>query len=248
MSAAIAIAGAGVVMSGINANNANKQAGKALSAQQQMEQQKLDFQREQYQRYLSLFGPTEERLAREANSEQPLDYDKNKAAITTNTDQSLRNISRQMSMRGMAGSGTDVGANRGALMGQGAALSGAYAEGLDKRRNLGLSLTGRGQIGGSANGVASGMQGMSNLFGSQAGMWGGAAQQGWGNFSTGLGELGNMLSKTNKVKPDSVQVDGGGGSPGSAPNWGGGDLSASMQPGYDYLGNGGTPVADGGWV
>jgi hypothetical protein len=62
--------------------------------------------------------------------------------------------------------------------------------------NLGLSLTGRGQIGQAAGGVAQGMQGMANLYGGQANLYNQAAAQGWAGFgnaiNSGLGMYGNM--------------------------------------------------------
>lgn len=202
MSSAITIAAVGTGLSAYNASNANKNAGKALSAQQKSQQDALDFKEKQYDRYLGLMGPIEEQQSRDAQSEQPLDYDKNAAAIKSNYGQAQRNITSAMGMRGMAGSGTDVGATRGAAFTQAGALSDANATGLQNRRNLGLTLTGKGQIQSAANGVGQGMQGMANLYGQQAGMYGNAAQQGWNNAAGGLGGIAGIMARMNANKPE----------------------------------------------
>ena len=186
-------AGASLLGASKNAKAASSAADKQLQAQQQQ----LQFQRDQYNRYLGLMGPIEEQLAHMAQSSQPLDYDQMKAQIQQNYSNAVRNSASQMGMRGMAGSGTDLGMSRGLAFNQAGALSGAYAQGLQNRRNLGLSLTGRGQIGQAAQGVAGGLQGMANLYGGQANLFNQAAAQGWNNFgnaiNSGIGQWGNMM-------------------------------------------------------
>lgn len=211
MGVATGIAAAGVLASAYGANQANKQAGKATDAQKQAAMQDLAFRQDQYNRYLGLMGPIEERLAREAQSSQPLDYEQNTAAIRQNYANALRNISSSMGLRGMAGSGLDVGAMRGAAFTQAGDLSGAYTQGLQNRRKLGLDLTGRGQIGQAAQGVSGGMQNMANVYGQQAALNNQAAAQGWQNFSTGLSGLAQMygsgmFSGQAPISPTNVQA------------------------------------------
>lgn len=199
-----AMLAAGALSAGASAYGASqsgKAAGRATDAQKQAAMQDLAFRQEQYNRYLGLMGPIEERLAREAQSTQPLDYEQNTAAIRQNYANALRNISSSMGLRGMAGSGLDVGAMRGAAFTQAGDLSGAYAQGLQNRRKLGLDLTGRGQIGQAAQGVQGGLQGMANYYGQQAGMYNQAASQGWQNFGQGLTGLANMYGQMQQPTP-----------------------------------------------
>lgn len=192
---ALAGAGIGAASSLMGANKSANAASDAMSSQERMQQADLDFRRQQYQRYLGLMGPIEQQLATEARSDQPLDYERNQAQIKQNMGNTLRNINTSMGMRGMAGSGLDQGALRGAAFQQGADLSGAYSQGLQNRRNLGLTLTGRGQIGQAAQGVGQGMQGMSNLYGQQAALFNQAAAQGYQNFGQGLQGMANMAGR-----------------------------------------------------
>lgn len=193
--ATAAMAGAQLGSSMIGASKNAKAASSAQQSQERMAGADLAFRQQQYNRYLGLMGPIEEQLSREAQSSQPLDYDKNKAAIAQNYGNVQRNIGSAMGMRGMAGSGLDMGAMRGAAMGQAGEMSNAYATGLTNRRNLGLSLTGRGQIQNAATGVMGGIQNMANLYGQQAGMYNQAAAQGWGNFGQGLRDMANMYGQ-----------------------------------------------------
>lgn len=197
MSGVITAAGIGAGASLYGANKSSKAAGRAADQQQQMAQKDLAFRRQLYDRYLGLYGPTEEALARQAQSTQPLDYEKNYAAIKQNYGDAMRNISAAMSSRGIAGSGLDIGAARSAALGQAGALSGAYAQGLINRRNLGMELTGRGQIGQAGQAYMGGMQNMANLYGQQAGLYNQAAAQGWQSFGQNLGNLGYSLQGLN---------------------------------------------------
>lgn len=175
--------------SAYGASQSSKAAGRAADQQKQMAMQDLAFRQQQYDRYLGLYGPTEERLAAEARSDQPLDYDQMAAQIKQNYAQSLRDQATSVGMRGMAGTGTDIGLLRGMALQKAGALSGAYAQGLQNRRNLGLALTGRGQIQQAAQGVSGGMQGLGNFYGQQAALYNQAAAQGWQNFGQGLSGL-----------------------------------------------------------
>lgn len=201
MSAAITVAavvGAGASLYGASQNA--KAAGKASSAQEAAAAEDLAFRREQYNRYLGLMGPTEEKLAAEAKSTEPLDYDRNAAQVKQNYANAQRGITSAMGLRGMAGSGLDEAAMRGAAYGQAGDLSNAWAQGLTNRRNLGLTLTGRGQIGQAAQGVEGGLQGMANLYGNQSNMYNQAAQQGWAGFGQGLSGIANMLGRDSSAE------------------------------------------------
>lgn len=196
MSGVITAAGIGTAGSLYGASKSSKAAGKAMSQQEAMQRQDLDFRRQQYDRYLGLFGPTEERLAAEAQSSMPLDYEQNYAQIKQQYADALRGIQRGSAM-GLP-TGLQVGAGRQAAFGQANALSGAWGQGLINRRNLGLNLTGRGQIERAAGSLSGGMQNMANLYGGQAGMYNQAAQQGWQGFGQGLGNLAYSLQGMNQ--------------------------------------------------
>ena len=196
MSAAITAAAIGAVASGYMASQSAKHAGKASSAQEAAAAEDLAFRREQYNRYLGLMGPIEEKLAAEAKSAEPLDYERNAAQVKQNYANAQRGITSAMGLRGMAGSGLDEAAIRGAAYGQAGDLSNAWAQGLTNRRNLGLTLTGRGQIERAAQGVGQGLQGMANLYGNQANQYNQAAQAGWTNFGTGLQNISYALGQS----------------------------------------------------
>ena len=195
MSAAITAAAIGTVASGYTASQSAKAAGKASSAQETAAAEDLAFRREQYNRYLGLMGPIEEKLAAEAKSAEPLDYERNAAQVKQNYANAQRGITSAMGLRGMAGSGLDEAAIRGAAYGQAGDLSNAWAQGLTNRRNLGLTLTGRGQIERAAQGVGQGLQGMANLYGNQANQYNQAAQAGWANFGKGLSGLAGAFGR-----------------------------------------------------
>lgn len=198
------IAAAGALASAYGAQQSAKAQGQAMSAQERQAQADLAFRQGMYNRYLGLYGPIEQQLAAEAQSTQPLDYEQNQAQIKEQYANALRNIGTNMGMRGIAGSGLDVGAMRGAALGQAGALSGAYAQGLINRRNLGLGLTGRNQIMQAGSQVPGGFQGLSNMYGGWANMYGNAAQQGWQNTGVGLGNLAYGLQNMNQPKPYSI--------------------------------------------
>lgn len=191
------VAAAGVLASAYAANQASRQAGRATDAQREAAMNDLAFRQQQYNRYLGLMGPIEDKLAEEAKSTEPLDYGRNAAQIKRSYADALRNISTSAGMRGIAGGGLDRGAMRGAAFQQAGDLSGAYSKGLTDRRNLGLTLTGRGQIGQAAQGVQGGMQNLSNFYGGQAGLYNQAAGQGWQDFGQGLQSLAQMYGQYN---------------------------------------------------
>jgi gas vesicle protein len=198
--------GVGAVGSLMGASKSSKAQQDAMSQQQQMAQQDLAFRQGMYNRYLGLMGPIEQQLAQEAQSTQPLDYEQNQAQIKEQYANALRNISTNMGMRGIAGSGLDVGAMRGAALGQAGALSNAYAQGLINRRNLGMALTGRNQIMQAGAQVPGGFQGLSNMYGNWGQQYGQAAAQGWQNFGQNLGNLGYALQSMNQ--PEKVIYGG----------------------------------------
>ena len=213
------IAAASALASAYGAQQSAKAQGRAMSSQEQQAQQDLAFRQGMYNRYLGLYGPVEQQLATEAQSTQPLDYEQNQAQIKEQYANALRNIGTNMGMRGIAGSGLDIGAMRGAALGQAGALSGAYAQGLTNRRNLGMALTGRGQIQQAGGAYMGGMQNLANLYGQQAGMYGQASAQGWQNFGTNLGNLGYALQSQNQPQPFGITGNPNYG-PSFANNWG----------------------------
>jgi len=198
MSAAITVAAIGAAAGIYGASQNAKAAGKATDQQAALTQADLDFRKQQYERYLGLMGPIEEKLAAEAKSELPLDYEKNAAQTKANYAAAQRGITTAMGLRGMAGSGLDEAAIRGAAYGQASDLSKDWAQGLVNRRNLGLTLTGRGQIERAAQGVSGGLQGLGNVYGNQANLYNAAALQGWANFGQGLQGIAYGLGRMGK--------------------------------------------------
>lgn len=209
------VGGVGIASSLYGASKNAKAQSKAMGQQERMAQQDLDFRRGMYNRYLGLYGPVEEQLAKEAQSSQPLDYEQNQAQIKQQYANALRNIGTNMGMRGIAGSGLDIGAMRGAALGQAGELSGAYAQGLMNRRNLGLGLTSRNQIMQSGMNTGAGFQNMSNMYGNRSDQYGRASAAGWNNLGTSLGELGAGLAAMNKPKKDTAYGTSGSSAEGS---------------------------------
>ncbi len=201
MSGVITAAGIGTVGSLYGANKASKAQSSAMEQQKQMAQQDLAFRQGMYNRYLGLMGPVEEQLAQQARSTQPLNYEQNQAQIKQQYANALRNINANMGMRGIAGSGLDVGAMRGAALGQAGELSNTYAQGLINRQNLGMGLTGRNQIMQAGGMVPGGFQGLSNMYGGWGQQFGQAAAQGWQNFGQNLGNLGFYMQNLNQPQP-----------------------------------------------
>lgn len=188
-----AVIGAGASIYGADKNS--KAGSSAQKSQEKMSAADLAFRQQQYDRYMGLFGPVENQLAAEARSSEPLGYDRMKAQIETQAGEAGRNMSASMAQRGIAGSGLDVGGMRGLAMNKMNALSGAYSQGLENKRNLGLTLTGRGQIGAAAQGLSGGMQNMAALYGNQADLYNRAAQQGWQNAGQSLQGLASYYGQ-----------------------------------------------------
>ena len=214
------MAGASVIGTGASlygASKSSKAAGSAMGQQKQLAEADMAFRQQQYNRYLGLYGPIEQNLANEAQSSQPLDYDRMAAQIQQNTAGALRNETNMMGMRGIAGSGLDIGAMRGAALGQASELSEARSQGFINRRNLGLTLTGGHQIQNAAQGVMGGYQGLGNMYGNWGNMYNQAAAQGWQNFGQNLGNLGWALYNSKKKKQEPYSITG---KPGEGPNLG----------------------------
>ena len=203
MTAAGITASVGAGASLYGASKSSKAAGSAMDQQKQLAEADMAFRQQQYNRYLGLYGPIEQNLVNKAQSSQPLDYDRMAAQIKQNTAGALRNETNMMGMRGIAGSGLDIGAMRGAALGQASELTGAYSQGLINRRNLGLTLTGKGQIQNAAQGVMGGYQGLGNMYGNWGNMYNQAAAQGWQNFGQNLGNWGSQYGM-NQPQPYSI--------------------------------------------
>lgn len=189
------------------ANKASKAQSSAMGQQQQAAQQDLAFRQGMYNRYLGLYGPIEQQLSEQAQSSQPLNYEQNQAQIKQQYGNALRNISTNMGMRGIAGSGLDVGAMRGAALGQASDLSNTYAQGLINRQNLGMGLTGRNQIMQAGSQVPGGSQNLSNMYGNWSSMYGQAAQQGWQGFGQGLGNMAYGFAMMKRPPADSTMTN-----------------------------------------
>lgn len=206
VAAAIGVAGAGTSIYG--ASKSASAGESAAKQQKELSMADLAFRQKQYDRYLGMYGPIEEKLGAEARSEEPIGYDRMKAQIETQAGEAGRNMSASMAQRGIAGSGLDVGGMRGLAMNKMNALSGAYSQGLENKRRLGMELTGRGQIGAAAQGISGGMQNLANFYGNQADLYNRAAERGWQNAGQSLQGVGSMLAKrssmqnTQKAEPE----------------------------------------------
>ena len=152
--ATLGAAGIGAGASLLGASKNAKAASNAMNAQQQAQQAQLDFQRQQYNRYLGLYGPIEEQLAAQARSNQPLFYDQNKAQIEQQYANAARANARQLGLSGMAGSGLAGGYARGAALNKASAESNAYNQGMVNQLGLRTSLAGKNMPYMAGQGVA----------------------------------------------------------------------------------------------
>ena len=195
--AQVGIAGLGAVSSALGANKASKEAARQAAEQQRLQQMQLDFARKQYEDEQGYIRPIRDRLTAEAMSEQPLDYARMRGQIEENYANAARKF---MGQRG----GLASAAQRGLEMGKRSSMADAYGQGLTARRNLQQGLLARDQSAmlGSQYGQALG--GMAAGYGRQADMMRGAAQQGWGNFATGLGNVAYGLAA---MKPSQGMQD-----------------------------------------
>jgi len=170
-----------------SANQNSKKAGAAMGAQQDAANANLAMEQQYRQQQEQRYGPLMDQYAQQASGGGPLDYGLMSGQIQGNFDQAQRNLATQMAARGLSGSGLAAGATGGMEIGRANALSGAYQTGLDRRRQLGLSVLQHYNPGQDVQGVSQAYGNQQQMYGQYAGMYGQAAQQGYSSAASALG-------------------------------------------------------------
>jgi hypothetical protein len=185
-----AIIGAGAGMA--SSSKASSAADRASQSQLKAAQQDLAFRQQMYQDAQAKYGPLEQQLLGQANSSQPLGYEMLSGQMQQQYADALRRIGEQgnIGMGGLAG-----GAARQSQFGLATGLGSAYAQGQMNRLALGQSLLGRDPSTQLGMNVQGGFQGMGNIYGQQAGMYGQLAGQGANAASQSLQGLGYNLGQ-----------------------------------------------------
>lgn len=185
-----AVAGASAVYGAYSANKASQQQSHAMNMQQQAANAQLALEQQFMQQQQGLYGPLERQMVQEASSTQPLDYGLLAGNVQNQYGAAQRNLQASLASRGLSASGIASGANTGLEIGRANALSQAFQQGLDRRRQLAMGVLSRYNPGANVQGVAGAYGNQQNLYGQYAGMYGQAAQQGYGQVGQALGSLG----------------------------------------------------------
>ena len=196
ITAAFIIGGSTLASAGIGASSSSKAGNAAERAQQlqsQSAQQDLAFRQKMYEEAQAKYGPLEQQMLGQATSSQPLGYEMLSGQMQQQYADALRRIGQQ-GMGGMGG-GLQGGAARQSQFGLATGLGSAYAQGQMNRLNLGQSLLGRDPSTQLGMNVQGGFQGMGNIYGQQAGMYGQLAGQGANAMSQSLQGLGYNLGQ-----------------------------------------------------
>lgn len=180
---AVGTAAVGIV-SGISSSN---QQSKAMQAQQQAAQQQLQLEQQFMQQQNQLYGPLMQQYVQQASGGAPLDYGLISGGIQGGYDAAQRNLQSQLASRGLSASGLAGAGATGLEIGRAGALSQAFQQGLDRRRQLGLNVLQHYNPGANVQGVAGAFGNMQNLYGQYAGMYGQAAQGAYGSAASALG-------------------------------------------------------------
>lgn len=184
----VAAVGVATAAYGAYSANQNAKAQSAAMGQQQnaananlaLEQQYMHDQEKRY-------GPLMDEYVQQASGGSPLDYGLESGAIQGNYDQAQRNLQGQLAARGLSASGLASAGATGLEIGRASALGGAFQQGLDRRRQLGLSVLQHYNPQGAVQGVSGAYGNQQQLYGQYGQMYGQAAQAGYGAAAQGLG-------------------------------------------------------------
>lgn len=185
---AVAVAGASAVYGAYSANKASQQQSHAMDMQQQAANAQLALEQQFMQQQQGLYGPLERQLVQQASSTQPLDYGVLAGNIQNQYGAAQRDLQASLASRGLSASGIAAGANTGLEIGRANALSAAFQQGLDRRRQFAMGVLSRYNPGANVQGVAGAYGNQQNLYGQYANMYGQAAQQGYGQVGNALGD------------------------------------------------------------
>lgn len=187
---------------------ANAQAGDYADLQRKAYLDDLAMRRQFMEEQQRLYGPVEQSLVREASSPLPLNYGPVSGAIQRNYDTAGRGLNVSMAQRGLSGSPVEAATSAGLQLGRAGALSQAFSQGLQQRLALAQGVLQRFQPAQNVQMTSQGLGQLGGFYGQQAGLWGGAAQQGYSNAATALGNLAQTMqtqSYLDKMKQGNIE-------------------------------------------
>lgn len=183
------VGGLTAVGSMVSGSKAAGAARDAAQLQSNAAAAQLGFNKEKYNRYLGIYGPLEEQQAQAAMAPGPLDY----GLIRQNIDMQYQNagkgLTTQANRSGTAGMGLDDSRQLNLDISHGNALSTAYGQGLQQKRNFGLSVMNHNQLPNAGNAYSSALGSLTSMYGNWRNDANSAAAGAWGGAANALGGL-----------------------------------------------------------
>ncbi len=189
------VVGAGASL--YSSSQASKGQANSLNSQEGLTSADLEFREKTYEDQKDFAKPIADELQAQALQPGPLDYGPARDQINDQFASAGRTMETQMAQRGLTGSEVDAGATRAMILKKAGALTTAYNQGIINKRGLALTLLGHDQRMQAAGMLGQGYQNSANLAGQQAGMYGAAAQAGYGAAASAIGN-GLYLYGTNR--------------------------------------------------
>lgn len=192
--APVIAAGIGAAASLYGSSKAKKSADSAMRQQQDMFQQDLAWRKMLYDHYQNVYGPIEQQMAKEALSTEPLGYAQQAQAIETQAGEARRSLGESMAQRGLSGSGLDVGSLAGLAAAEVGAKSKAYAEGIDRRRNLAMGMLAKDPSVALGQNVSGGFGRLGDLYGQYGQLYNQATLGGYQAAGQALSGIASYLA------------------------------------------------------
>ena len=186
MSFVAVAAGVGVVGGLVSGNQASKAQKGALNAQMAAQDANLSFQKQIYDDEKGFSDPIRNQMRDQVLSDDPLYYAQMRDQISKNYGLAQRSQEAAAGRNGTIGSGFNAGATRSMMLSQAGDLSRAWQSGQMNKNQIAMSLLGQDKRMQGAAGVGQAYQGISNVNGQNAAMYGQAAQAGYGAAANGL--------------------------------------------------------------
>jgi len=185
--AAISVAGMG--LSAIQGMSAQEDAKKLAEEQQKQNQQAESFAEQQFLNQQNLYNPIRKELIKENTAVTPEIY--NQQANILNRQ--LGNFNREALASPASNSGVTAALLRGGQMNLNSNLAAAYNQAKIQQQNNLMRLLGEDQSNQWGANVMRSKQGLSDMYGKQAGIAGASAAEAYGNLQKGMSGLGSSL-------------------------------------------------------
>jgi len=180
--------------------------------QEQLDLQKRDlaFRQQVYDHEVNMTDPLRKQLTAEAMSGQALDYAINSAEIKKNYAAMGRKNLALGYGTGMAGAGLDIARSQTLAMGEASDLAGAWAKGLQAKRQLGQNLLqiGLGAKQNAASGVSQATQGLASTYGQLGAQENQEQRQMWENTGQAASGLAYQFGKDRVLQDKTVLSPG----------------------------------------